>query len=412
MGEMRITSESGQFDGLREHKEDCINIRMSELNNNSKFRITSSSNAKVIRLLIDIKPTNEREFMRYLNELSAKNPNIEFHINIEFDKYFEYAKKIMSNVTFRTKSITLWPDGNLKDRSYLDLTNLNCKTIIPLQYVIWHNGIEQADANNLYFSRTDIETHDGSYPFSTTSVIKENGQQYHWSEVTALYSLKDALFLKTTAYKVLRTDLKDLINCNLAPDQKILVLMKYFVDNFTYTENPKSADGKMTFFNTDFSQKAAHTLMHRQGVCEGIAEAFMILLNNPLVGVDCRCLTGLAYNYKPDSYHTWNVVKLIDEKSHVARWFYMDPTWNICDRNYYNWSFLKADAMSQRKIYDCANPVYESYDNVELNEGVMTYRLNDALDRINKKKNGIHQLRILYSLEDIINNARRNGIHR
>ena len=90
----------------------------------------------------------------------------------------------------------------------------------------------------------------------------------------------------------------------------------------------------------------------------------------------------------------------------------MDPTWNINDNNYFNWSFLKANALSQRKIYDCANPVYESYDNVELNEEVMSYRLNDALDRINKKKNGIPQIRILYSLEDIINNARRNGIRR
>ena len=75
-------------------------------------------------------------------------------------------------------------------------------------------------------------------------------------------------------------------------------------------------------------------------------------------------------------------------------------------------SFLKANALSQRKIYDCANPVYESYDNIELNEEVMSYRLNDALDRINKKKNGIPQIRVLYSLEDIINNARRNGIRR
>lgn len=407
MGEMRIISESGQFDGLRENKEDCINIRMSELNNNNKFRILSSSKAKVIRLLIDIKPTNEREFMRYLNELSANNPNIEFHINIEFDKYFEYAKKIMSNVTFRTKSITLWPDGDLKDRSYLDLTNLNCKTIIPLQYVMWHNNIERANASNLYFLRKDVETKDGTLPFDLNFTYKENGLVNSFD--SNLYTLKDAIFLKSTAYKILITELKDLINCSLAPDQKILVLMKYFVDNFTYTDTPKSANGKMTFLNTDFSYKAAYTLINKQGVCEGIAEAFMILLNNPIMQIDCRCLAGLAYNNDLNSDHAWNVVKLIDEKSHVARWFYMDSTWNINDRNYYNWSFLKANAMSQRKIYDCANPVYESYDNIELNENVMSYRLDDALDRIDKKKNGIHQIRFLYSLEDIINNARRNG---
>ena len=49
---------------------------------------------------------------------------------------------------------------------------------------------------------------------------------------------------------------------------------------------------------------------------------------------------------------------------------------------------------------------------LELNENVMSYRLDDALDRIDKKKNGIHQIRFLYSLEDIINNARRNGFRR
>lgn len=134
----------------------------------------------------------------------------------------------------------------------------------------------------------------------------------------------------------------------------------------------------------------------------------MILLNNPIMKIDCRCLGGLADKNDPTSGHSWNVVKLVDEKDRLSRWFYMDPTWNICYKNYYNWSFLKANAMSQRKIYDCANPVYESYDNVELNEDVMTYRLNDALDRINKKKN---QIRILYSLEDIVSRDNKNDHH-
>ena len=48
----------------------------------------------------------------------------------------------------------------------------------------------------------------------------------------------------------------------------------------------------------------------------------------------------------------------------------------------------KADSMNQRKIYDCANPVYESYDNIKLDE------------------------RVMYSLEEIIKNARKNTAHR
>ena len=411
MSGLKVISESGQFNGLREGKEECINIRVSQLNNNKKLKVISSSNAKVVRLLIDVKPSNEREFMDYLNILCTSNPNIEFHINIEFDKYFEYAKKIMSKVNFKTKSITLWPDGDLRDRSYLNLTNLNCKTIIPLQYVMWHNQIEQADASNLFFNRTDIEVHDGTLPFSTSSLYKDNGVLAGWSSGSDLYTLKDALFLKKTAFKVLTTELKDVIKCSLAPDQKILMIMKYLVDNITYNENPKSPNKKITFLNSNFSHHGANTLINKEGVCEGIAEAFMILLNNPIMKIDCRCLGGLADKNVPTSGHSWNVVRLVDEKDHTARWFYMDPTWNVCDRSYYNWSFLQASAMSQRRIYDCANPVYQSYDNIELNEETMSFRLRDALERINKSKRGIPQLRIHYSLEEIISNARKNGIH-
>lgn len=408
MKKIKIISESGQFNGLRENKEECINIRVSQINR-SKFKLISSSNAKVIRLLIDIKPDDEVSFMKYLENLYNNNPNIEFHINIEFDKYFEYAKELMRKVKFKTKSIALWPDGDLKDRSDLDLTNLPCNTIIPLQYIMWHKNIENASSNYLFFNRTDIDVHDGTLPFTTSSAYKDNKQIYTWADSSDLYTLKDALFLKSTAYKILTTELQDIVNCSLSPDQKILVIMKYFVDNYTYTENPKSPNGRITFLSTNFAHHAANTLINKQGVCEGISESFMILLNNPLMKIDCRCLGGLADSNDINSGHSWNIVKLIDEKTHAIRWFYMDPTWNICDRNYYSWSFLKADAVSQRKIYDCANPIYESYDDIALDESVISYRLDDALERITKTKNGTCQIRILYSLEDIIQKSKRNS---
>ena len=125
-----------------------------------------------------------------------------------------------------------------------------------------------------------------------------------------------------------------------------------------------------------------------------------------LIGIDCRCRVGLAWSDRPDSGHAWNIVRLVDEKDHTARWFYMDPTWNVNENNYYAWSFLKADAMSERKIYDCANPTYESYDNIELNERAMKHRLNDALARLEKARNGIKQIRVIYSLEEIVKNAK------
>ena len=404
MSRIKVISESGLFNGLREKKEECINIRMSDLNQKKGLKIVGLSNAQVVRLLIDAKSENEQNLIEYLNSIYANNPNIELHINLEFDKYFEYAKHIMSRVKFGEKSITLWPDNELKDRSYLDLTNLPCNTIIPIQYVMWHNSIEKADSNYLYFLRKDNEVKDGSLPFSPYFTYKENGVVDCFD--SSLYNLKEALFLKNTVLRILQTDLKDLVDCSLAPDQKILVIMKYFVDNFVYTEEPKLQNGKITFHNTKFPYYGANTLINKQGVCEGIAEAFMMLLNNPLIGIDCRCRVGLAWSDRPDSGHAWNIVRLVDEKDHTARWFYMDPTWNVNENNYYAWSFLKADAMSERKIYDCANPTYESYDNIELNERAMKHRLNDALARLEKARNGIKQIRVIYSLEEIVKNAK------
>ena len=398
MSEITVTSRYGQFDGLRENKEECINIRVSKLNDPKQIRFTTGeSKTKIIRLLIDIKPTNEEEFMQYLNRLSEQNPNVEFHINIEFDEYFDYAKSIMSKVNFKNKSITLWPDGKLRNRDHLDLTNLNCNTIIPLQYIMWHNKIENANAKYLYFLRKDTETKDGSLPFSPEYTFKEDGTTSQF--VSSLYTLRDALYLKKVTYNILNTELKELVNCNLAPDQKVLVLMKYFVDNYTYTASPVLKT--ITVHDTKFPHQASQCLLYKQGVCEGIAEAFMILLNNPLIQIDSRCLVGLSDSKDPDSAHAWNIVRLVDEKTNVTYSFYMDPTWNINAKSYYDWSFFDVSELNERKIYDCANPSYTSYNNITLNKNVLSYRLNDALTRIEDKKNGRSTTRIRYSMQEI-----------
>ena len=411
MSNIKILRQNGIFNGKKKKKQDCISIKISELNRNDILKITKFPNAKVIRLLIDTKSNNDMELLSFLNKIYYDNPSIELHINIEFDKYFEYSKTIIDQVNFNNKSITLWPDGELEDRSYLDLNNLNCKTIIPLQYIMWHSNIENANKANLFFLRSDTDSQDGTFSFSITNQAKNNNDEITF-EGGNLYNLEEALFLKKTAYKVLSDELKSLTDCNLADDQKILVLMKYFVDNFKYTWHPKIPNTNITIKSDRFAQKAANTLYNKEGVCAGIAEAFMILLNNPIMKIDCRCIGGLAEPNNNKTGHEWNMIKITDEKIKVSKWFYFDATWNIHDKNYYNWSFLEATELSARQIFDCANPVYESHLNVLLDEDTMKYRLEDALNRIENNKRGIKQIRIIYSLDDIVKNAHNHKYNR
>ena len=403
MSSLKIISESGNFDGLRDHKSDCINIRMSEFNNPRNIRIVSSSNrVRTIRLLIDAKCGNERNLYKYLSDIQAKNPNAEFHINIEFDKFFEDAKRIMSNSNFAKKSITLWADNELKDRSYLNLSNLPCPTIIPLQYAMWHSKIEQSDSNNLYFSREDIEVRDGSMPFAERHNFEINGVKRNWSSGSNLYKLNHVLKIKRTVFGVLNGELRDIQVCSLAPDQKVLFVMKYLTDNYTYRENPKI--GSMSLSNPELAKTADIVLKTKQGVCKGLAEAYMLLLNNPIVGVDCRVLGGYADKNNPDTGHAWNVVRLQDESKKNSEkhiWAYFDTSYNVELHNCFAYSFLKKVDMSDRAIYDGIKPRYDDSANIYFSSNVMLARLEDALIRIFNAKKGINQMRIITPLEDI-----------
>lgn len=83
--------------------------------------------------------------------------------------------------------------------------------------------------------------------------------------------------------------------------------MKYLVNKYKYADKPFI--GRMRILNSDIAHRGGNTLINKQGLCEGIAEAFMMLLNNPFVKIDYRCLGGLADDKNPDSGHAWNIVK-------------------------------------------------------------------------------------------------------
>ena len=401
MGQIKLISQTGIFKGLQDKKSDLINLRMSEINNpNKKIRVISNSGAKVARLLLDIEPNNFEGLINYLNEIYQRNPNIEFHINVEVDKYFELAKRIMGRVPFVTKSITLYPDGELKDRTYLDLKHLNCLTIVPLQYAMWHDDIEHSDSSRLFFNRADVDGHDGTLPLSLDFQFVYGGVVYAVS-AAALFSLEDALSLKKEVLKVLRNDF--LFNYNfLDDDQKVLIMMKYVVDNLEYSSEP--IDAFAAFIQPEFAHRGDTTLKYKRGVCQGIAEVFMMLLNNPIMRIDCRVLHGLDDKYDFDSGHAWVVLKLSREQVRNNSWFYFDPSHNVCTKDCYSYNFLKSssDVIAIRKIFECENPEYITYNGPLITREVQEARLANAMLRIDKAKRGIAQIRVIRTLEENI----------
>ena len=61
--------------------------------------------------------------------------------------------------------------------------------------------------------------------------------------------------------------------------------------------------------------------VQKQAVCQGYANLFYRLAND--AGVDCRIITGKAYNSDGTADHAWNIVRMEDEK-----YYCLDATWD------------------------------------------------------------------------------------
>ena len=61
--------------------------------------------------------------------------------------------------------------------------------------------------------------------------------------------------------------------------------------------------------------------VQKQAVCQGYANLFYRLAND--AGVDCRIITGKAYNGTQTEDHAWNIVRMEDEK-----YYCLDATWD------------------------------------------------------------------------------------
>lgn len=78
---------------------------------------------------------------------------------------------------------------------------------------------------------------------------------------------------------------------------------------------------RVTYKNGKHSHSAYGSLIEKQAVCEGYAEAFALLCQKN--GIDCILITGEADNGREKEYHMWNYVRMDDGK-----WYAVDVTWD------------------------------------------------------------------------------------
>ena len=398
MSNIRIVSITGMYDGLREEKNECVSLRVRDINETGEIEVPNLRERKVIRLLIDAECKEQDELITALNQLYYENPDLELHINIEHDGFFEQAKEIASKVQYKNKNITLWHESELKNRDYLNLKDLPCPVLLPMQYGMWFSDLEELDKQNVFFYRSDVEARDGSLPFSKTpkTLISTKSQLSiaEWGG-SDFYSIDDMQRFRKAISQILSTDLRYAGVSGLSDDQKAMVVMKFLVDNYEY-------DGELVDkSNPNAIYEGKDTIKNKKGVCSGLAEVYTMLLNNPIIQVDARKINGLYDGANLESGHSWCAVKLQDDKTHALYWYYMDPSGNVESKDYYRFSFMGPRRVMQRKVLDGPNPDYDQSNFIGFTQKTITSRLEEALERMEKAKNGVQQIKIIRSYDEI-----------
>ncbi len=312
MREIRFISN---YENVRKEYPNCITISYRELT--KRRMIILPKHPISLRLLVDTskEEADDIKTIEYLNKIFRDYPNMELHINVEDEHYFENAKRIASLINANQKVIKLFPDMLLKDRTSLDLKNLNCITIIPLQYLMWHNEIENADSRFIRFDRRDCSDTDGRIKYS---------ERMNKGFIGNFYNLRDALKLKRTLLQILNSTLK---LKGIHPDfQKVLLVSQYLSKHIAF---PNDINKKLGY------HFANDTLKNGEGVCEGQAEAFMMLLNNPYMKIDCRLLGGSIIDDGIPYGHAWNLLQIRESES----WFLYDQTY-VGEEQDYQYAFF------------------------------------------------------------------------
>lgn len=376
------------YTNIETFDQSCISLKWSNLLA-SNIRLVANGNHKNVRLLVDKSgdSENDEKIINYINSLFVANPKMGFHINVEDQKCFEKAKKIIEKINSKEKTIKIFPDVLLKDRTSLDLSNLNCTTIVPLQYLMWHNNIENSDRRFLRFDRRDNSDYDGKTFFSETM---------NKGYVGSYYKLDEALKIKKIVLQILGSDLK--FNSPHTDLEKVLLVSQYMSNHIIYPDYNQLTK-KIKIIDRSADHNAYYTLLNKEGVCEGQAEAFMLLLNNPQMKVDCRVLVGLANKNKSDSGHAWNILRI-----QGSQYYYLfDQTWQNEDLDY---EYTFSPLIKTRETLDGTGGHYR-ISNYKIPNDFLVVQLNQANEK-EKNWNKIgNKIAIQYDLDTMIKNYQK-----
>ena len=209
-------------------------------------------------------------------------------------KFIENELKNQVNIT-----LGLVDDFQNKDRSYINIDEFEkTELVIPIAYSSWNVHSSNDIPIACYYSNLGHYSPFGIIGFSKISkeflpklneIISEINS--NWDNYTEL--------------------------------DKLILISNYLQDRVQYVDENNSSEGKKGIYITDSNgidvnlnvHNPEVTLLQRFGVCEGIANATTLLLNNPIINVNVRSVYG--------SSHVWNVVEI------DGNFYQVDNTWAI-----------------------------------------------------------------------------------
>ncbi len=303
---------------------------------------------KVFCLYVDYE-TVKNNFDFFLRVLSIMELNGFDTVNVDS---FETVKFINDNLPDKKDIvIRILDDYEVKDRSEIRTFEIDkCKFAVPLSYIMW--GVDFDDLMLV----SGVSYHQNA--------LNYNGNQY---------MDKDTL-------KRIRDIVLELKSKGRFSDLQIIILVSnYLQKNVEYLAENIDKSGKYIakvdnpVDGLDEEVGLVETvLFKRYGLCTGIANSTMLLLNNPEFKIDARTI----FNRN----HAFNIVKFDGE------YYFLDNTWNITRSK---GEFPKA--IKPLKF----NSEYILYGNKTFEYAVDNRYLCDNPNIVKVKDRGIKQLEIM-----------------
>ena len=214
---------------------------------------------------------------------------------------FECLKYIEENLDDCPPLIlTLIDDYEIKDRSYINPLEFTKTTLeIPLSYLLWMKELHPSQKVSLYM----LKTYDKPQPAGSND--------YEYFSLESLKRIREIISILAEKCQ------------GLSDIEKTILVSNYIQNHVQFVEENNKSQADQIYITDSKGQDVTipavgspeNVLLHNYGVCNGIANASMLLLNNPEMRVNVRSVKGQG--------HVWNVI-LLDGKYYI-----FDNTWSI-----------------------------------------------------------------------------------